>query len=123
MMPQDIMADPNWECPKCLNICGCRYCRKKPGNKAYIPNGTRLGHNTKAFADLTIEQRFEICKALEAEQRPFFDLVLAHTMQGFYGNPRHGGNREYASWRMLGVTPTQVRGRNLYELRPVREAT
>ena len=51
MMPQDIMADPNWQCPKCLNICGCRECRKKPGNKAYTPNGTRLGHNTKAFAD------------------------------------------------------------------------
>src|SRR5437764_771359 len=78
---------------------------------------------TKAFADLTVEQRFEICKALEAEQRPFFDLVLAHTMQGFYGNPRHGGNREYVSWRMLGVTPTQVRGRNLYELRTQTEAT
>ena len=51
MMPQDIMADPNWKCPKCLNICGCRDCRKKPGKKAYTPNGTRLGHNTKAFAD------------------------------------------------------------------------
>lgn len=77
----------------------------------------------KAFVDLTGDQRFEICKTLEAEQRSFFDLVLAHTMQGFYGNPRHGGNREYASWRMLGVAPTQVRGRNLYELRAAREET
>jgi hypothetical protein len=51
MMPQDIMADPSWQCPKCLNICGCRDCRRKSGNKAYTPNGTRLGHNTKAFAD------------------------------------------------------------------------
>jgi hypothetical protein len=51
MMPQDIMADPSWKCPKCLNICGCRDCRRKPGNSAYTPNGTRLGHNTKAFAD------------------------------------------------------------------------
>jgi hypothetical protein len=45
------MADPSWKCPKCLNICGCRDCRKKPGNSAYTPSGTRLGHNTKAFAD------------------------------------------------------------------------
>ena len=51
MMPQDVMADPNWKCPKCLNVCRCRNCRTKPGNKAYTPNGTRLGHNTKAFAD------------------------------------------------------------------------
>jgi hypothetical protein len=33
----------------------------------------------------------------------FFNLVLAHTMQSFYGSPRHGGNRGYASHRMLGL--------------------
>ena len=43
--------------------------------------------------------------------RPFFELVLAHTMQGFYGDPRHGGNRDYVSWRMLGVPTSPVRGR------------
>ncbi len=61
--------------------------------------------------------RLAVCRRLEEEERPFFDLVLAHAMQGYYGNPRHGGNREYASWRMLGVPVTQVRGRNLYDLR------
>jgi gluconate 2-dehydrogenase gamma chain len=47
--------------------------------------------------------------------RPFLALVVAHAMQGFYGNPRHGGNRDFVSWKMLGVSPTQVRGRNHYE--------
>ena len=75
----------------------------------------------KDLADLSIDQRFEICKKLETEQRPFFDLVLGHTMQGFYGNPRHGGNRDYVSWRMLGVSPVPIRGRNLYELQPPRQ--
>ena len=51
MMPQDIMADPSWRCPKCLNICNCRICRTKPGYQPYIPNGTRLGHNTRIIAD------------------------------------------------------------------------
>ena len=53
------------------------------------------------------------CVALENDkaQRPFFDLVVAHTMQGFYGSPRHGGNRDYASWRMLGVPSSPARGR------------
>jgi gluconate 2-dehydrogenase gamma chain len=37
-------------------------------------------------------------------------------MQGFYGDPRHGGNREYASWRMLGVPVAPIRGRQLYDL-------
>lgn len=43
-----------------------------------------------------------------------FEMVLNHTLQGFYGNPRHGGNRNYASWKMLGVSPVQVRGRLHY---------
>ncbi|KAK5094698.1 hypothetical protein LTR70_003912 [Exophiala xenobiotica] len=51
MMPQDILADPEWKCPSCRNICGCRHCRKKPGFKRYTPKGTLLGHNTKAVAD------------------------------------------------------------------------
>jgi hypothetical protein len=54
---------------------------------------------------------------LETDARPFFEMVLAHTMQGFYGSPRHGGNRDYASWRMLRVPASPVRGRILYDLR------
>jgi gluconate 2-dehydrogenase gamma chain len=34
----------------------------------------------------------------------FFRMVVDHTMQGFYGSPAHGGNRDEASWKMLGVT-------------------
>lgn len=51
MKPQDILADPDWKCPSCRNICGCRSCRTKPGYKPYTPSGTMLGHNTKAVAD------------------------------------------------------------------------
>jgi gluconate 2-dehydrogenase gamma chain len=51
--------------------------------------------------------------------KPFFELVVTHTMQGFYGNPRHGGNREYASWRMLGVPSTPARGRDQYDFTKV----
>lgn len=51
IMPQDIMANPEWKCPSCLKICNCRHCCKKPGYKKYTPKGTLLGHNTKAVAD------------------------------------------------------------------------
>jgi gluconate 2-dehydrogenase gamma chain len=43
--------------------------------------------------------------------KSFFDLVVSHTMQGFYGDPRHGGNRERVSWRMLRLPYPPVRGR------------
>jgi gluconate 2-dehydrogenase gamma chain len=51
-----------------------------------------------------------------AQAKTFFDLIRDHTMQGFYGDPRHGGNRDFASWRMMGIPVVPVRGRNLYDL-------
>ena len=45
------------------------------------------------------------------ETRAFFSLVVTHAMQGFYGSPRHGGNRDFASWRMLRIPLSPVRGR------------
>lgn len=48
-----------------------------------------------------------------AAQREFFELVLAHTLQGYFGSPRHGGNRGYASYRMLGLDYPQILGRRL----------
>jgi gluconate 2-dehydrogenase gamma chain len=47
--------------------------------------------------------------------RTFFGLIRDHTMQGFYGSPRHGGNRDYVSFRMLGVDYPQVIGQNRYK--------
>ncbi len=80
----------------------------------------------KPFAQLNGEQQIEILRAIErgsvakaiwetADQRTFFEVVLAHTMQGFYGDPRHGGNRGRASWKMVGLSYPQVRGRLKYD--------
>jgi gluconate 2-dehydrogenase gamma chain len=33
----------------------------------------------------------------------FFRMVVDHAMQGFYGSPIHGGNKDYVSYRMLGI--------------------
>jgi gluconate 2-dehydrogenase gamma chain len=46
----------------------------------------------------------------QGEARRFFSMVIAHTMQGYYGDPRHGGNREAVSWRMLDVPVIPIRG-------------
>jgi gluconate 2-dehydrogenase gamma chain len=34
----------------------------------------------------------------------FFNMVVDHSMQGFYGSPKHGGNRDEVSWKMLGIS-------------------
>jgi gluconate 2-dehydrogenase gamma chain len=74
----------------------------------------RAGGN---FARATHEKQLEILKGMEKDEstKAFFALVVSHAMQGFYGNPRHGGNRDYCSWRMLGVPPSPIRGRDQYD--------
>ncbi len=56
-------------------------------------------------------------RAIEQQNRWFFDLVRGHTLEGYYGSPRHGGNRDAVSWRMLGLAEPPVRGRAQYDLR------
>ena len=68
-----------------------------------------------AFADLPADRRSAILRDVERNSRPFFELILAHARQGFYGDPRHGGNRNRASWKMVGLDVPPVRGRQHYE--------
>jgi hypothetical protein len=51
LMPQEVMQNPEWECPACRNTCSCGACRKRKTNKPYEPKGTVLGHDTKKVAD------------------------------------------------------------------------
>ena len=65
------------------------------------------------FASLAKEEQFALLQKMEKakDTGPFFSLAVTHTMQGYYGSPRHGGNRDFVSWRMLGVPASPPRGR------------
>ena len=78
------------------------------------------------FESLGPELQHTICTQLEEnalpksewgrlEQSHFFRLLISHTMQGFYGPPRHGGNRNYMSYKMMGLDFPLVVGRNHYK--------
>lgn len=45
----------------------------------------------------------------------FFDMVRQHSLQGYYGSPVHGGNKEYISYHMLGLDYPNVIGQNRYK--------
>jgi len=75
-----------------------------------------------AFADARADGHLQIAVALEKEKRFFFELVRQHTMEGYYGSPRHGGNRDAVSWRMLGLDEPPQRGRAQYDLRKGSDA-
>ena len=65
------------------------------------------GHD---FDRLEANKRIEAMKAMESgkaefanfSSRAFFARLQAMTMEGFFGDPIYGGNRNKASWRMLG---------------------
>jgi gluconate 2-dehydrogenase gamma chain len=76
----------------------------------------------KVFADVEAGQQVDLLHRLEGGKAPgeiwkllspseFFGYVVDHTMQGFYGDPRHGGNREGVSWKMLQLLYPPIRGR------------
>ena len=69
-----------------------------------------------ALADLTPPQQLQAVTELSQQAPEFFELVRSHTFQGYYGSPRHGGNRDAQSWRMLGLPEPPPLGRAQYDL-------
>jgi gluconate 2-dehydrogenase gamma chain len=89
---------------------------------------TARGKHGKEFAELPVEDQDGLLRELEAgkpeetgwgdvDPAEFFAALRRHTMMGYYGDPRHGGNRGRVSWVMLGVPDPPVRGR-LHETPP-----
>jgi gluconate 2-dehydrogenase gamma chain len=66
----------------------------------------------KTFAELSDADRDALLIALQdgacpewsakASSHDFFELVRVHTVMGFLADPVHGGNRDYAGWKLVG---------------------
>jgi gluconate 2-dehydrogenase gamma chain len=80
-------------------------------------NATSRRRFEQELAVLAPAQQLQIVLAIEQEDPKFFSLVRSHTFEGYYGSPRHGGNRDAVSWRMLGLAEPPLRGRAQYDLR------
>jgi gluconate 2-dehydrogenase gamma chain len=81
----------------------------------------------KQFEDLTWDEQTSFLETLEngsIEGPPweggfgqeFFNLIRDHSMQAFYGSPRHGGNKGYISYKMLALDYPHIIGQNRYNL-------
>jgi gluconate 2-dehydrogenase gamma chain len=76
-----------------------------------------------AFSNLSSDQKTQVLRALESGEAPgriwerfelgrgrsggtssqrFFDVLIQHAMQGYYGAPEYGGNKDHKSWTMIG---------------------
>ena len=76
------------------------------------------------FEELSADLQISTLQLMEKNEMPqenravspvkFFNKLLARTMQGFYGSPRHGGNKDYMSFRMLKLDYPLLIGQNRY---------
>jgi gluconate 2-dehydrogenase gamma chain len=62
--------------------------------------------NSAAIASLSNHQQITLMGAIETTS--FFDLLRTHTVLGFLGDPRYGGNREKVGWRAIGFEDRMV---------------
>jgi gluconate 2-dehydrogenase gamma chain len=88
---------------------------------AAIDNLSRklYGHD---MAALNASQQAELIEQFERDQRKTFELFRSHTLEGYYGAPRHGGNRDATSWKMLQLDEPPLRGRAQYNPRKEGDA-
>ncbi|MFT4197015.1 MAG: gluconate 2-dehydrogenase subunit 3 family protein, partial [Pseudoxanthomonas sp.] len=64
----------------------------------------------KAFAELAAGAQDQALQAFETgtaafaqvPSRTFFAILLANTREGFFCDPRHGGNQGLAGWKLIG---------------------
>jgi gluconate 2-dehydrogenase gamma chain len=79
----------------------------------------------KKFEEIPFAEQTAILEKMEAvdfsdgywkdhSSTGFFEMLRQHSLQGFYGSPGHGGNRENISYRMLGLDYPNVIGQNRY---------
>jgi len=69
----------------------------------------------KSFVALTDAQKDEVIGGLEngsfklagADSGDFFKLILTDTQNGFFADPIYGGNKDMASWKMIGFPGTR----------------
>lgn len=70
-----------------------------------------------AFAACAPAQQDELIGAMARGDLPafgvaptaaaFFEMLRAHTIEGVFSDPVHGGNRDFAGWRLLGYPGPQ----------------
>jgi gluconate 2-dehydrogenase gamma chain len=77
---------------------------------AALDAACRSKYSGKVFAELADDEKDEAIKALEdgllkldgADSQEFFKLILKDTQTGFLADPIYGGNKDMASWKMIG---------------------
>jgi hypothetical protein len=101
--------------------CGDYICGQLNGQLAHLAPTYQAGLDgleaeaqaefAQPFADLSADQQDVLLGRVEegsvrvewdTPPRVFFSMLVNHTAEGYYADPAQGGNRDRASWRMVG---------------------
>jgi gluconate 2-dehydrogenase gamma chain len=87
----------------------------KPVYKAGLAGIDAVSHKRfeEPFIELSAEQQDDVLLALESGKADgwprgdvapakFFEAIRVHTIIGFLADPKYGGNRDYAGWKVVG---------------------
>jgi len=98
-----------------------------------IEKSAQAAHS-KTFYDLDWDTQTRFMEQMERgklpdkywediDQQQFFRMMMEHSMQGFYGSPRHGGNKNYVSYKMMKLDYPHIIGQNRYDVKSVSGKT
>jgi gluconate 2-dehydrogenase gamma chain len=73
------------------------YQGKANPRETYRDGIAKLGAN---FDALPVEEQIQ--KLQSVEKTHFFQLLRAHTIEGMFSDPMHGGNAELIGWQLIG---------------------
>ena len=79
-----------------------RICRSRYGNGFADCGEAGQDALVGAMADGTLDAFGDAPTALE-----FFEMLRAHTIEGLFADPVHGGNRDFVGWKLLGYQGPQ----------------
>jgi gluconate 2-dehydrogenase gamma chain len=102
-----------------------RYLRTYRTGLASIQS-TCLSRYNKKFEEIPWDEQTSFLEEMEAGtmketvwaagfDREFFNLLRDHSMQAYYGSPRHGGNKDFVSFRMMKLDYPRIFGQNRYK--------
>jgi gluconate 2-dehydrogenase gamma chain len=77
---------------------------------AVLDQFCRTTYAGKAFAQISDGDKDRLIAGMEngslqlqgMAAKPFFDMLLVDTREGFFADPIYGGNRDMAAWKMIG---------------------
>jgi gluconate 2-dehydrogenase gamma chain len=62
---------------------------------------TEMFPGSSSIARLSKDQQIQLLRSTEKTE--FFQMVRYHTILGFFGHPKYGGNRDQVGWKLIGV--------------------